>query len=51
MMKFVMRLNHFGASLLRKIPKNADKIMAIVEKVFGQRIKLSSITPNLKRPI
>ena len=34
--------------LIEKNPENADKIMAIVEKVFGQRIKLSSITPNQK---
>lgn len=34
--------------LIEKNPENADKIMAVVEKVFGQRIKLSSITPNQK---
>ena len=34
--------------LIEKNPENADKIMAIVEKVFGQMIKLSSITPNQK---
>ena len=36
------------SKLIEKNPENADKIMAIVEKVFGQRIKLSSITPNQK---
>lgn len=36
------------SKLIEKNPENAEKVMAVVEKVFGQRIKLSSITPNQK---
>lgn len=35
-------------NLVGKNPNNADKIMDIVEKIFGQRIKLSSITSAQK---
>lgn len=36
------------AKAVSKDEKNADKIMDIVEKVFGQRLKLSNITPAQK---
>ena len=35
-------------NLVGKNPNNADRIMDIVEKIFGQRIKLSSITSAQK---